>query len=167
MRRNKSFFAALFFVLATGAAQAKVLCEDFKSRINAVLEEEGRTPLEWESARSFNGFNSINPRAGIKAAIECNDAGELIELGASVPFLDDTDRTAEPIFVRAMLMTIDPKMTPKKADELANQARNRLRSISKATGSHRVSVAEYTLVFGKGAALGAGISFRYDLEAKK
>jgi hypothetical protein len=164
---NKPFFAALSFVLFAGAAQAKVSCETFKTGVNAALENEGKVPLEWESAQSFNGFNSVNPIAGIKAAIECNDAGELIELGASVPFFDDIDRSAEPVFVRGILVTLDPKMTPQKADDLAHKARERLRSISKAIGSHSVPVAEYTVVFEKAPDGNGSTRLRYELEAKK
>jgi hypothetical protein len=164
MKVSKLSIVILPFILVAGAAQAKVSCEDFKTKMNEVLQEKGKTPLEWEAAESFNGFNNSNPLAGIKAAIECNDAGELVELGASVPFLDDADKTAEPIFVRGMLLAIDPKMTEKKADDLAKKARDRLLSISKSTGSHRVPVAGYNVVFGKGADLNGGVRFRYDLE---
>jgi hypothetical protein len=164
---NKPFFDALSVALFAGVAQAKVSCETFKTGVNATLGNEGKVPLEWESAQSFNGFNSVNPAAGIKAAIECNDSGDLIELGASVPFFNDIDRSAEPVFVRGMLVTLDPKMTPQKADDLAYKARQRLRSTSKATGSHSVPVAGYTVVFEKAPDGNGGLRFRYELEAKK
>lgn len=167
MKVIKLVNVVLSFILMTGTAQAKISCEQFKDRINEILEKEGKTALVWGSARSFNGFDSVNPTAGIKAAIERNDAGELVELRASVPFLDDADRTVDPVFVRGMLLTLDPKMTPQKADNLAKKARERLQSISKTTGSHRVPVAGYTVIFGKGATLNGGARFRYDAEARK
>ncbi|MBB4039933.1 hypothetical protein GGR34_001580 [Microvirga flocculans] len=161
----KKPIAAVVASLMAGTAHARVSCEDFKAKVNDTLQGQGKTALEWERASSFKGFNSVNPSAsGIKAAIECNDAGELVELGASVPSLDDADKTAEPVFVRGMLLAIDPKLTSVQADDLATKARQRLVSLSKATGSYRMPMPGYVVTFERAPGFKGGVRFRYELE---
>jgi hypothetical protein len=93
--------------------------------------------------------------------------GKLTGLGASAPENNFTDQTAEPVFVRGMLRTLDPKLTAGKANDLVTKAHQRLWAINKATGSYRVPVGGYTVVFGKGGSLSGGTRFHYDLEVKK
>jgi hypothetical protein len=158
--------AILVFALMAGPAQAKVPCEEFKAKVNKVLRDEGRILLKWDASPSSKGFNSSNSSAGIKVSIECNGAGVLVEIGASALLLDDTDKTAEPIFVRGMLLAIDPKMTGDKADDLAQKARARL-SLRKPPASHSFRVAEYNVVFEKVSNGSGGVRFRYQIGSRR
>ena len=163
---NRLSLAVLVFALMIGPAQSKVSCDEFKAKVNKILRDEGRILLKWDASSSSKGFNSSNASAGIKVNMECNDTGDLVEIGASALLLDDTDKTAEPIFVRGMLLAIDPKMTRDKADDLTQKARARL-SLRKPPASHSFRVAEYNVVFGKVSNGSGGVRYRYEIGSRK